>query len=81
MPKLAERAAAALEAPFVRALAKAAGALDAKVDMSTIAPWFAEGGIVGAHLGRVRSVVRGILAREAAVLEALVDGACRGGDA
>ena len=46
--------------------------------VTAVEAWFADGGIVAAHLARARDLTRGILLREAAVLEALVESACRG---
>ncbi len=78
MPRLLERAAAALEGAFVRDLTAAIAAFDAASPVDAMAPWFADGGIIGAQLGRTRDLTLGILAREAQVLEALVESACRG---
>src|SRR5206468_1143709 len=48
--------------------------------VEAVARWFADDGIIGAQITRTRDVTRGLLAHEGAVLETLVDAACRGGN-
>ena len=76
-----ERLAAAMEASFSRAMRAALRDLPAATSVAAVEPWFAERGAFGAQLARTRDVTFGLLAREGAILEALVDAACRRGDA
>jgi len=82
MGRLVDRAALALEAAFVPAFAEAVTAVDVEAGVEAIAPWFADRGVIAMQIARTRDVTRSLLAHEAAVLEALVDSACRAaGDA
>ncbi len=81
VPGLCKRLMAASEAPFVSALAAAIRSLPAAVDEAALAPWFAERGVLGAHVARTSAITRALLACDARALEALVDAACEGGEA
>jgi hypothetical protein len=83
VPVLCERLAIAMEEPFVAALAAATLAVareDGVVDAAAITPWFKARGVLGAQLARSAEVTRALFAREARVIETLVDAACAEGD-
>ena len=79
VPGLCDRLAAAMESPFVDALARAAESLPVAAEASAIAPWFAERGVLGSQLARTAEITRALLAREARALATLVQAACDGG--
>jgi hypothetical protein len=76
VPALCQRLAAVMEAPFVQGLTKATLSLPSLMDATTLAPWFTERGVLGAHLARTTELTRALLARDARAVETLVDAAC-----
>ncbi|HEY2509449.1 MAG TPA: hypothetical protein VGI39_01210 [Polyangiaceae bacterium] len=80
-PALCERLAGALEPAFVKALLVDVARLHEGDAEAALNGWFAEGGVIALALARVRDVTLTVLAGEGAMVEALVDAACRGGTA
>jgi hypothetical protein len=75
VPALCERLATAMERPFVSALAAAIQSLPAPVGAESVGAWFGEQGVLGKQLAQTRELTRALLARDARMLEALVDAA------
>jgi len=75
VPALCDRLATAMERPFVTALAAAIQSVSSPVDAESVGAWFGEQGLLGRQLAQTRELTRALLARDARMLEALVDAA------